>query len=148
MTDYVHAPTVDGVRLEFLIPIVFGDWSGDGHSDSSREYVWSNRVVPEWKMALIKGQKSVGVDLKDICGGYGERTIEDGVVEILRSHGFEHKFNCDKYEGDPQEMTPHDFKVIFLFLVGKGDPDLRYMQIKHGTHSQEIHPGGYGLYGD
>ncbi len=148
MTSYVHSPTVDGVYLEFLIPIVFGDWSGDGHSDSGREYVWSNRLVPEWKLALAAGQRAVGVVLKDICGRNNERTIADDVVSTLRSNGFTHEFECNKYGGEPQEMTSHDFKEIFFFLVEKGDPNLRYQRIQYGTHSQEVHPGGYGLYGD
>lgn len=139
-------PRVDGVILSHLIPVVFGDWSGDGHEGTSRQYFWSNQPVSVWRQAVYAGECKVGISLQKICSGYEETTVDASVVAKLRTAGFAQEFEgC--VEEDQQGISPYDFECIFFFLLVTGNPRILYQRIEHGSHHQEVHPGGYGLYG-
>lgn len=135
-------PRVDGVLLSHLIPVVFGDWSGDGHGGIDRQYFWSNHPVSVWRRAIYDGECKSGVNLRDICGDYEDTSISPEIESKLKAAGY----SCDFK--NPECITPQDYMNIFLFLLSLGNPRIIYHNIRHGPHYQEVHAGGYGLFND
>lgn len=137
----------------YLIPIVFGAWSGDGHGDTSREYVWSEGDVARWNAAISMGEEEIGVSLRNICGLFEERSLYFEEFKLLREAGWgwEFKDYRDRVipddDDDSREMDTGAFRDLFFFVVSKGDPLLQWTPILNGRHHMEVHPGGYGLYG-
>ena len=139
--------------MPHLVPVVFGDWSGDGHRNTEREYFWSNRGISEWRVALSRGCRLVGVDLSEVVAAdYEDPTIEVNDLAKIRASGFEGLLEADN-PATPEverrrEITFGDFRALFLHLLCVGDDGLRYAEIEHSTHHMEVHPGGYGLLGE
>lgn len=134
--------------LSHLIPIVFGDWSSDGHGHNSRTYVWSNKGTAAWRKALAEGEAKAGVTLEDIAGGFEDRTIQKETFESLKARGFEAPPNSwwDPGERDTLEIDLGYFEELFFYLVSLGDSTLSWSRLDAGAHHQEVHPGGYGLF--
>lgn len=135
-------------NMPFLVPIVFGDWSNDGHNESSRMYVFSTHDIAAWRKALADGNQAVGVNLGEICSGYGDRTVDPTVLETLRLAGWEGKYDEYDLRGGKTRFNTGIFQDLFFFLIGKGNPDIQYIPIEAGSHRMEVHPGGYGLFGE
>lgn len=153
-----------------LIPIVFGDWSNSGHKLTRREYVWSNKDRLGWVEALKSATSILGVDITKLCDEYEKPHIQKDTLDRLRSCGwktelwveknppgnYSYVYNPETGEHDRVETTPdpnapvgmnqEDFEDLFFWFVSQGDPELKWVTVEYGTHSLEIHPGGYGLF--
>ena len=133
----------------YLIPIVFGDWSNDGHGESIREYVWSNKGIRAWRDAFVKGCEAVGVDLaEDVASDYECSRIEGADLAKLRASGFARELGNEPEVDGSTEIDPDEFREMFFHLVTKGDPEITCVILGHSPHHMEVHPGGYGLLGD
>lgn len=134
-----------------LVPIVFGDWSRDGHNLNVREYVWSNKGIAAWREAFAKGCKLAKVDLAEkVAARYEDRTITRKHLDALRASGFSRDLDLAHEDGGGArvEITLDDFAEMFFHLVRLGDPSLVFDRMKHSEHHMEVHPGGYGLLGN
>ncbi len=139
----IKAPT-DQPRL---IPIVYGDWSGDGGGATTREYVWSNKGIAEWRAAFAAGSKSIGFDLTQrVAADCDSSKIRDSDLAKLRASGFKKRLR-EKSNGKSTSIDCDEFISMFFYVIKVGDPAISYTPIENGTHRMEIHPGGYGIFG-
>lgn len=131
---------------ENLIPVVFGDWSNDGHGESVREYVWSNKGIAEWRTAFTAGCKRTKVNLSgNVAAGYGDGRISAKDLAALRATGL-HIAPANE-SADGATISLGEFMEAFFHLVRVGDPTITFKRLKNGAHHMEVHPGGYGLLG-
>lgn len=143
------APYPSTAAEPHLIPIVFGDWSGDGHGNTVREYVFSNKGIVAWRAAFAAGCTLAGVDLKEqVTAHYEDRTIDGVDLAKLRASGFERKLSGKPDTDGAVEIDFDEFREMFFHLVGIGDASLTCTTLEHSTRRMEVHPGGYGLLGD
>lgn len=145
-------PYIAPPELPNLVVIVYGDWSGDGHDHTSRTYVWSNKGVAEWRAAVAKGNAIVGFNIQeDVAAEYEQTAVPKELVEKAFAAGWRYKF--DKYATSQlkkdglYDFDNGSYEDLFLFIVGLGDPELKWQALNHGSHHQEVHAGGYGLFG-
>jgi len=135
-----HEPSAEE---PYLVPIVFGDWSNDGHRDTERMYVWSNKGIAAWRRAFAEGCARTGVDLAEsIAANYEDRSIAPDDLARLRASGFSYDL---EEEG---EVNIDEFAEMFFHLVRVGDPEITFTRMEFSTHHMEVHPGGYGILGN
>ncbi len=130
------------------IRLVLGDWSHDGHGQTSEEYINSNLSLKQINAAYKKGTKKIGFDFCDTAAcEYEDSTISKENFKALRDAGFDDELeNCDDdSEEDGVSIWRDDFTRMYLFIVKLGNPAFTFTEAKdEGT----IHVGGYGLFGN
>lgn len=132
---------------ENLIPVVFGDWSNDGHGEAERVYVWSNKGIAEWRAAFASGCRKTKVNLPDaVAADYGDRSISAAALAALRATGLHITPEGETPDGAVIHLG--EFEEMFFHLVRVGDPSITFKRLKNGPHHMEVHPGGYGLFGE
>lgn len=132
--------------MPHLIPVVYGDWSGDGGGGTWRVYFWSNKPLAAWRKAFEKGCSIVGVDLAEDVGADPERAMDESDLEKLRAAGFDYEMQAKPDANGRLEVYCDEFEAMTMFVIGKGDPKIKHAAINTSDEDDgELHPGGYGL---
>jgi hypothetical protein len=131
------------------ITLVMGDWSYDGHGKTETISVLSSKGLSAVIAAYKKGVQAVGLDLTDeVACDYEDSTLSAEHLATLVAAGYQIE-GLEEAEGEPvpkdyQYLSTDQFVDMWLFIVRKGDPDLR---IEVGAQDPTINIGGYGLFG-
>jgi hypothetical protein len=133
-----------GEAMKHTINLVTGDWSGDGHSQTSTQMIRSNLTRKELEGAYKKGAKKTGVDLTNgVAEDYEDSSFPHEDIEKLRDHGFKPEDYLDEYEeGMPGGLDSESFYKVWLFIATVGDPRFKYEEVQ----GESINVGGYGVF--
>ena len=133
--------------LPFMINLVMGDWSGDGHSKTETITILSNIDKKAVEKAYKAGTKKTNVNFSDdVASDYEDSTLPTEVVTKLAEHGF-------KIEDYSEDEEPTDrgygiwtdgYALAWLFIAGVGNPDFKFEVIE--DDSPNINIGGYGFF--
>jgi hypothetical protein len=145
--------------LPYLINLVVGDWSNDGHSMTETITISSNLKKKDVEKAYKKGAKKLKLDVtEDVAADYQDGYIYDDQWKKLAVVGLtlENVFDDDRLSLD--EVTdeledggryfsihPGAFANIWLFVAQQGNPIFRFRV--NNDDSPNINIGGYGLLG-
>ena len=134
-------------KLKFTI----GDWSQDGHNQSTSYNVISNKNRQATREAHFKFKEQF-FDIGDICSDYEQYNITDELqIEVLK------KLNLWK-EGYHKSIERDELVVLWTELLKKIDPELTYKFPEEENEWQDVHfygfdkdsrhlsTPGYGLY--
>ena len=127
-----------------LIKLVVGDWSSDGHGRTTTFMVETGGLVDGdvLKKFYQRGVEAVGLDItKFVCADYEDSLLPQWAIRKLMAAGWDH------WEFDPREhhLDPEQFMEIWLFIAGRGCPDLKVRVLGH-DEVPSINLGGYGLF--
>lgn len=134
------------LKNPFVINLVVGDWSGDGHSMTSNVMIHSNLSINQIKKAVEVACTKVGFDFtQEICQDYECTRLSDYQAEKLMSAGIDlHKIL--EFDEELNEWSfcydPHKFVELWLEFVKLGNSKFIY-EIVEGKN---INIGGYGLF--
>lgn len=120
--------------MENLCTLVLGDWSGDGHSMTTRYVIRSTLTVEGIKAAYLKGAAIIGVDVSQEVAGDDE-SIDEVSAALFTEAGM---------EIDPGHLRLENFLELYLFTVKVGEPTFTYEIVPDTT--THINIGGYGLF--
>lgn len=122
--------------MEYMISLVIGDPGNDGHGITKSFVLQSNISADEVSVAYAKGAKLIKVDFcRDVAWRYMEPTINESDLARFVKAGFE-------LDGMSTTLTTMDFVRLYLFIVGKGNPEFKYTL----THPATLEIGGYGFF--
>jgi len=128
---------------KYMIELIVGDWSGDGHNQSEKFCIESSVDKDTLNLAYKKGVKAIGIDITSFCEEYEDNKIPKDVFNQFLELKF---FEGEKYknEDDNDVWTEVDtFVDIWLGTVRIGDPSITVQLVKlEGS----IDIGGYGLF--
>ncbi len=130
--------------LPYMINLVMGDQSGDGHGRTEHVTIISNLEKKDIEIAYKAGAKKTKVDLsKNIACDYEDNKISKEIIEKLIKFGFK---GLDYVVGsdDCYSLWSDTYSYLWLFLVSVGNPDFKYEVIN--DDSPDIDIGGYGLF--
>jgi len=128
--------------MEHFIKLVAGDWSGDGHCQTTVKTFKSNVPAEELRAAYRAAVNLVGVDLDDICMEYEDGTycgIKEDTIRQINGH-IPNQF--EDFEGGSISITPDDFFSLWIAFAKYGNHDIVLEEI----NGDVIDIGGYGLY--
>jgi len=137
--------------------LVVGDWSKDGHAESTDYYIKCN-VEQHWLPELYKaGTKILGFDLTQLCERYEHHTLTAEQYNILLEKGLmsckqmdEQTRFCLTYTERDREsdesfcIEPQSYVFIYLFICLLADPAFNWQFEDERTKFIPI--GGYGLF--
>lgn len=126
--------------------LTMGDWSYDGHNQTSVKTIVSNLSTKQIEEAYKAGTKIVGFDLtKDVARDYEDTELPSEFADMLRKHGFDVDSEIEKHVDEENGfiLWIDTFPKIFFFIVKLGNPDFRYAEAEQ---KQNINIGGYGLF--
>ena len=115
-----------------LVTLVLGDWSNDGHNQSSDIIFSTNSTKEEIMAAYMAGAKKAGVGFHEAKGieaifkDYEENSLYASAAEKLIAAGF----NFDELEDNHEDNGAYwccqdDAITIFKFLVGLSDKKIK-----------------------
>ena len=137
-------------NLTHKVLFELGDWSQDGHNQSSKFRVLSNKPVEATRDAHFAFKEKY-FDIGEICSEYGEGTItNEHQIEVLKDLNLWNEEFAEYIEID-------DLAELWMKLLQVIDPELQYeIQTEtewpkvhfYGFDSQSRHleVPGYGLY--
>ncbi len=133
--------------LLYLIGLVLGDESGDGHDKTYQYSIYSNLDDEQLREAFKSGCNKVDVEFSDIVAEeYEECMLKSDILEKLQKAGlnissiFEH-YHYAKDTGE-YRLNTKSFTLIWLWIAQQGNPNFKYEFIKN----KQIYLGGYGLF--
>lgn len=144
---WVTATPVDlcsrGMPGTRLVELVTGDWSGDGHGITRSLLICSNLSKEGLREAYLHATHKVGFDfIRDAASQYEENWIKSADLARLKEHGIQ----VDSEDFDEEGNLGIDWEIytlIYLQLVGKGNPSFRWSKV---TPTDSVDIGGYGLF--
>lgn len=124
-----------------IIKLTVGDWSCDGHNQSSDFYIESSVDETEIELAYKKAVGIIGVDLtKDVCCDYECNSIRGYILDKLNQH-----LNLSKSKHiNDFTVTPSGFVDLYIKYIKIGNPEIKIERKFDEVPSINI--GGYGLY--
>lgn len=126
----------------YLIKLVVGDWSGDGHEKTQNYYIYSNLSKKDIDESLKLAKNKLTFDVRNIASDYEERGMSAKQAAKLTEYNF--KFDDDNIENDGSVyLTPEIFVDIYLFSIKLGNDNFEYTLLKPDF---TINIGGYGLF--
>lgn len=128
----------------YLIKLIIGDQSQDGHGRTSELIIDANISSYEIKQAYKKGCKIVGFNLiKKFCISLNDSGFPVECINDLIKLGFDiKKLSSYMKEDEEDYLNEDEFSIIYLFIVSLGYPEFRYTFLE----SEPISIGGYGLF--
>lgn len=125
------------------IRLIMGDTSDDGHGKTITICYDVNVSSYELKQAFIRGTDTLGVDLEEICSGYGDNILDNEDYEKLSKHIDVESIGFDIFEDEIN--IPHEaYAELWMRIAQVGDPSIKF-ELLHDT-DDEIDIGGYGLF--
>jgi hypothetical protein len=133
--------------LLYLIGLVLGDESGDGHDKFYQYSIYSNLDDEQLREAFKSGCNKVDVEFSDIVAEeYEECMLKSDILEKLQKAGLNISsiFEQYHYAKDTGEyrLNTKSFTLIWLWIAQQGNPNFKYEFVKN----KEIYLGGYGLF--
>lgn len=126
----------------YLIELVVGDWSGDGHKKNQNYYIYSNLSKKDIDESLKLAKNKLTFDVRNIASDYEEPGMSAKHAAKLTEYNF--KFDDDNIENDGSVyLTPEIFLDIYLFSIKLGNDNFEYTLLKPDF---TINIGGYGLF--
>jgi len=127
--------------MNYIINLVLGDWSNDGHGRTTTFNIFTNLSKDEIDQAYKLGTNHLGIDFCDEICDHDSTILPIEVYDKLRKNGYTGKFKL--YKG---EIYPDidDFVDIYLFLVKLGNPKFKYMNISDNP----LYIGGLGFFNE
>lgn len=145
------------MKHKFLVNLVVGDWSNDGHGISETITVNCNIDKDAIMAAYKAGSEKTGVDLVDgVCIDYEDNAIRKRDWDKLAAHGITLEQVLGEFKGsikDAKKALARDegfalygkaFAMIYMLMAKLGDPTLEYEVSE--DDSPNINIGGYGLF--
>lgn len=134
-------------ELPHMINLVMGDWSADGHSQTSTTTILSNLEKADVEKAYKAGVKKTKVKFaEEVAADYEDGCISLAIVEKLAPFGF--KISDYSEDEEPDEngysLWTEGYAEIWLWFAKLGNPDFRYETTE--DDSPNINIGGYGLF--
>lgn len=137
----------DSVKLLYVIDLILGDYSGDGHCEKETITIRSNIDAKALKKAYISGVKKTGVDwAKEVAEEYDDASVSVKIVNKLSKFGFkiEDVSEDKELEDGKYSLWTDGYTTGWLFIASVGDPNFRY-EIFYDD-SATVNIGGYGLF--
>ncbi len=137
----------ENLELPYMINLVMGDWSADGHSQTETVTIKSNLDKKGVEDAYKSGVKKTKVDLsKDVARDYEDNIISKKIVNKLCKFGFkiEDCSNDFRADEDGYGLWTDGYALAWLFIAQIGNPDFKYEVTN--DDSPNINIGGYGLF--
>jgi hypothetical protein len=136
------------VDFPYIITLVTGDWSGDGHCMDDRNMYRSNFPLKAILEAYQKGVEIIGVDITQYCDEYEDNRIDRPVANSILEKGLIDEFSYDSHDGwglddEYVHIVLSEYLKIWIATVKLGNPDIVLEEIKEDG---SIDIGGYGLY--
>jgi hypothetical protein len=137
---------------QYRFKLHIGDWSDDGHGKQEVFIINSNKPVLKARLAFIKAQRKVGINIKDLCSEYEQCTIKPEIMKKLKELGFDDKDFENKSEEDGTAWPGVEgFLSLVLWYIQQGDPTIKLTRGKEKLESfhngrQNIGHLGYGLF--
>lgn len=133
----------------FLLKIVVGDWSHDGHGRTESILIKSNRSYAQLDAAYLKGSSIVGFNIVKFVGSeWDSCCISKEEFLKLRELGLPKScLEVEPYlDHDYKEVRvcTDDYMRLYLFIVKLGDPEFRYKIVK----VVDVNINGYCLLGN
>lgn len=129
----------------FVLTLTVGDWSDDGHGQTSIHVYISNKNHKEVKEAYKNGSDKLGFDFREeCCRQYEENYVYREHLEKLIEFGLsndEKLSNLDMEKGS-WKLSIDNFVETWVFICRLGDPSL----IIEKAVTSNINIGGYGLF--
>lgn len=139
----------------YVIELITGDWSGDGHEKTASLRFRCNVSSKELEKAYKAGAKLLKHDITKHCGDYEDngvptKLLDDLKTKLLKEFGEE--FMKDYYFNTSDEdfvtegiynIGYEEYTDIYMFIAKLGNHELVYKQVKE---VDSIHIGGYGLF--
>lgn len=147
-------------ELPFVVSLILGDWSHDGHSQTDTVVLKSNLDKKDIQKAYAKGIKKLGFDfINEVCEEYEDSLLPKDKLDLLIKHGLTVKdlglktsYELDEFaEASTNENSNglslwiNSYTDIYLFIIKLGNKDFEY-KILEGDINPSIEIGGYGLY--
>lgn len=136
-------------ELPYMINLVVGDWSGDGHNKTEQSTIKCNIEKKELEKAYKKGTKKIGFDLtQEVCEEYEDMSMPITIAEKLKAAGIDPLEYAEQEEGREDMSFSYDwiaFIKLWLRIAKLGNPNLEYDM--SSSDNQNINVGGYGLLG-
>ena len=125
--------------LKYIINLIVGDWSLDGHNQTDTITIESNLGRSEIEDAFKAGSKLLDFNLtQKVCTDYEDDGISKVFIDRLRKFNIEVEF--DKYY--PGHLNIDSFVKLWLDIAQLGNPKFQYELAGLAT----INIGGYGLF--
>lgn len=134
------------MEMPFVVELVLGDWSGDGHSESESRKIRSSISAKELKSAFYEGVTKLGGEKFDItlmCEDYEDSSISGEAADAFRTV-LGMTFD-DTSVGDIC-ICQDEFFAIYMKTCALGNASFEWEEIK-ADRSNVIDIGGYGLFG-
>lgn len=133
--------------MRYVINLVLGDWSNDGHGRTKTYTIDSNLSIDAINSAYKLGFSLIGHDIvKTVADEYQSTSLCDFIVEALYNNGFafEDIEVYDKLNNEfiDIELDTDLYLKIYLFVVYLGNPEFSPQIIEQN----KINIGGYGLF--
>lgn len=150
------------IKKSYIINLIMGDPSGDGHGNIQYISIKSNLNKNAIQTAYEKGTKLLGFDFVDkVCADYEDNFLHKEEMNKLVKHGFnvddlgsitsyEKKEALNFIKNDEMFYSNHlrlwtdSFSNIYLFIAKLGNKNFKYKILDENDSSIDI--GGYGLY--
>ena len=124
-------------NLKYIVNLIVGDWSLDGHNQTSSVTIESNLSKSEIKEAYKAGTAIVGFDLSSkVCIEYEDYKISEEHLSKLEKCGI-------TVELDDGDLNAETFALIYLDIAKLGNPDSEFVIV---SSKAAINIGGYGLF--
>lgn len=137
-----------------IVTLVVGDWSNDGHGQTSTLQIESNFNSRKIEKAYQKGTKLVGVDLdEDVACDYEEPYMSRTQLEAFEKAGIttkewagvESDMLFDDDDVDRITMNKDTYVRLYCLIVKLGDPKFEFSFIPY-NQVESVNVGGYGLF--
>jgi hypothetical protein len=138
-------------ELKYIVELLMGDPSGDGHDKHTTIHIRSNLSAEQIEIAFRKGTNKIQLDITQCCADYEDNSLTKKQFEILKQAGWDPE-NCWNYnyakehgqldDDDSFSLSTDEFANIYVFTVQKGDSSFEYERLSFEC----IDIGGYGLF--
>ena len=129
--------------MKYIIELIYGDPSCDGHGMSASDFYRSNYKTKNIAKAVATSEVKHNLFFdKDICAEYGESTINSDIYDQFFAMGIDIASYTEDW-GDG-EYHVHDFTGLYLAFAKLSLPDLQTEFMEITADSLDI--GGYGMF--
>lgn len=118
--------------MAYMINLVCGDSSYDGHGRTRSFLCLSSVNKEEIHRAYALGWKTLGVNLIEAeAKEYQKKTLNNKTKTTLKAHGFK----------VPEDIGPEEWVNLFIFTVTLGNPKIMLQRLEPDS----VDIGGYTL---
>jgi hypothetical protein len=129
------------MEQDYIISLVVGDGSGDGHNRRNYEYYTCNICSLDLEKAYKKGSKICNLDITKKCSQVKFSCLEKlRIYRIPKINEFLDEHKSEVWQGN-LSLCSEDFAFIYLSIAWIGNNTLEYKPL----NSSYIYIGGYGV---